>query len=117
LFSVSVDGHASLRLQLKGTVGFQLAGESAIPDVIVDPHVDSATIQIDNFNIHRVSDMGGEVAQQVGRLIRKNLDEQMLAVQQERLVQKLNQGIEKKRERLRISPSKWLEQWLLRENL
>lgn len=117
LISLQLDGNATIELRIKGTIGFKLEGAGAIPDVAIDPHVDQATITLHHFKLDHVSDIGGEVAQQIGRLTKKALEEQFISPQQERLSEKLNQKIEQKRQRLRVSPSRWFEQWLVGENL
>jgi hypothetical protein len=117
LVSLSLDGDATVRVQVKGTVGFRLAGEGTIPDVIVDPHVDSVDIALHRFRIHHVSDVGGEVSQQLSKTMRKAIEEELAGAQQARIVEKLNTAIEKKRDRLRIRPSAWFQQWLTSQNL
>jgi len=81
------------------------------PDVIFDPHVEDAEIELADFRIDRVSKAGGEFAQQVTRIVKSKLDKK-IAAKEDKLVAKLNAKIEKSRDRLTLSAndamkSKW----------
>jgi len=81
------------------------------PDLIFDPHVEKAKIELANFRIDRVSKAGGEFAQQLTRLVKPKI-EKKIAKKEAKLVEKLNAKIEKSRDRLTLSAhdavkSKW----------
>jgi hypothetical protein len=61
--------------------------------------------------LYRVSDVGGEVAQQLGRAVRRVLEDKIAETNQ-KLPDKLNRQIDKKKDNLRLSvhdlvSSKW----------
>lgn len=111
LYSISVDGSADVQLELSVILGSKMDVAKFPPDLIFDPKIESADISIDNFRIDRVSKAGGEFAQQVTRIVRKKID-QKIAQKEDKLVRKLNEKIEKNRDRFTLSvhdamKSKW----------
>ena len=81
------------------------------PDLIFDPQVAEADIELSNFRIDRVSKAGGEFTQQLTRLVRGKIDQQ-IARKEEKLVEKLNAKLEKNKDRFTLSvhdavKSKW----------
>jgi len=113
LYSFSADANAKLTLHIRGTVGLAFNVTKLPPDVSLDAHVTAADIKLEEFDLYRVSDVGGEIAQQLGRAVRRILDDKIVETNQ-KLPDKLNRQIEKKKERLRFSihdlvSSKWSE--------
>ncbi len=111
LYSFSADAHAKITLRLQGAVGMTLNLTKLPPDVALDPKVDAATLELHEFKLYRVSDVGGEVAQQLGRTVRTFLDSKIDDGNQ-KLPTKINKQIAKKQDRLRFSMhdlvvSKW----------
>ena len=111
LYSISADGSANVQLVLSVSLGSQMDVTKFPPDLIFDPHVEDASIQLSDFRIDHVSKAGGEVAQQITRAVRKKVD-QKIAKKEEKLVEKLNAKIEKSRDRFTLSvhdavKSKW----------
>lgn len=111
LYSVSADGSASVMLGLQVSLGSRMDLSKLPPDIIFDPRIDGARIQITDFRIDRVSKAGGEFAQQVTRIVRKKIDKK-ISEKEAKLVKKLNEKIEKNRDRLTLSvrdamKSKW----------
>ena len=102
LYSVGVDGHATVRLttsvRLKTTLDFS----HFPPDVIINPLITDAQIDIEDFRLDHVGKAGGEIAQQISRRVRKKL-EQKAAEKEVNLVAKLNKKIDDNREKLRLS--------------
>jgi hypothetical protein len=111
LYSISADGSANVQLILSVSLGSQMDVTKFPPDLIFDPHIDAAKIQLSGFRIDHVSKAGGEIAQQITRAVRKKIDEK-IARKEEKLVEKLNAKIEKSRDRFTLSihdavKSKW----------
>ena len=102
LYSVGIDGHATIRLTTTVRLNTTLDFSHFPPDVIVDPLITDAKIDIEEFRIDRVGKAGGEVAQQISRGVRKKL-EQKVAAKEKKLVVKLNKKIDDNREKLRLS--------------
>jgi len=113
LYSFSADANAKLTLHIRGTIGLGFNVTKLPPDVSLNAHVTAADIKLEEFDLYRVSDVGGEVAQQLGRAVRRILDDKIADTNQ-KLPDKLNRQIEKKKDRLRFSvhdlvSSKWSE--------
>ncbi len=111
LYSLSGDGHTHLHLKVSFTMDVALDLKKLPPDLLLHPRATAANLSIDDFRLDRISKVGGEVAQQLGRQVRSVLDEKV-AEKQNKLLQKINKGIEKNQDKLRISlhdaiRSKW----------
>jgi len=83
------------------------------PDVGLDPKITLAELHLHEFDLYRVSNVGGEVAQQLGRSVRRIL-ENKIADANQKLPDKLNRQIAKKKDKLQFSmhdlvKSKWSE--------
>lgn len=101
LYSLHADVTTRLTLALDCRLGVKFDLQSA-PTLILAPHVESAQITLHEFRIHRISKVGGEVAQQATRMARKWWDEHTVE-QQDKLATTINKQIQKKPEKLRIA--------------
>ncbi len=111
LYSISADGSADVRLVLEVSLGSSMDVSKFPPDLTFDPRIEDADIQLSNFRIDRISKAGGEIAQQITRVVRKKIDEK-IEKKEAKLVEKINSKIEKNRERFTLSAhdamkSKW----------
>jgi len=111
IYSLSADGKASVRLSVDMVLGMKLDAARFPPDLIFLPEARSATIIVDDFRIDRVSKLGGEFAQQVTRLARREMDQEVAEKELE-LVEKINKEIAENRDDLRLSLAEALKsQW------
>lgn len=113
LYSLSAEGKASVQLVVDLSLDVKLDPGTFPPDLIFLPHAESADIVVSDFRIDRVSKLGGEFAEQVTRLVRHELDQEV-AKKKIELVQKINKEIDEERDKLRLSlteamNSKWAE--------
>jgi len=111
LYSISADGSADVKLELSVILGSSMDVSKFPPDLIFDPKIADADISLNNFRIDRVSKAGGEFAQQVTRVVQKQIDRKVVE-KEDKLVKKLNDKIEKNRDRFTLSvhdamKSKW----------
>lgn len=111
LISTSADADAKIRLLVSCDVGLRLDPSRLPPDVILDPIVRSADLQLVDFHLRRISDFHGPVVKELGRQLRKVL-ENKIADQRAKIVEKVNRQIDKNRKSLRLSlhdvlASKW----------
>ena len=111
LYSISANGSASVQLVLSINLGSSMDVSKFPPDLIFDPQVAEADIELSNFRIDRISKAGGEFTQQLTRLVRGKIDQQ-IARKEEKLVEKLNAKLEKNKDRFTLSvhdavKSKW----------
>ena len=114
LYSFSAEGFAKVKLSVLCNLDIGLDFSNFPPDLVLQPVVQDAKIQVDEFRLNRVSKAGGEFAQQVARRARKELEEK-IAEKERKLVKKLNKEIDENRDDLRISTAdavklKWFNQ-------
>lgn len=114
LYSISAEGHASIRLSVDMQLGMTLVPGDFPPDIKFEPKATAADLIVDDFRIDRVSKLGGEFAQQITRLARKQLDSEIEEKEVE-LVEKINKEIAEEKDKLQLSlsdalKSKWAEQ-------
>lgn len=108
LYSISGEGSAKVRLALDCEMKINLDFGEFPPDVIFIPEVVAADLHVDEFRLDRVSKLGGEFSQQVGKAARKIMDEK-IEEREEKLVKKINKQIAKKQDELRLSLAEALE--------
>ncbi len=113
LYSFSADAIAKVTLHVRGTVGLTLDVSKLPPDVQLQPTVTAADVELHEFKLYKVSDVGGEIAQQLGRTVQGML-ENKIAESNHKLPDKINRQIAKKEDDLRFSmqdllASKWAE--------
>jgi hypothetical protein len=73
------------------------------PAIQITPKILSAKISIDQFEVERVSRIGGDVAELWGDIVKELFTEKLVDAQNDKLVDKLNRSIDKNRDDLRIS--------------
>lgn len=114
LYSVGAEGTARVRLQLSCESRLKLEMSDSIPVLKFSPRVISAKLQVVDFRIHRVSKLGGEVAQAATRMARQELDRK-IEEHETRLVEKINRELKKHEDDLALSLSaainnRWIRQ-------
>jgi hypothetical protein len=102
LYSFSAEGSADIDLSLEIEMDLELVPGKFPPDLRFRPRVVTANLAIADFRIDRVSKLGGEFAQQVTRLARTELDEEVAKKEQE-LVVRINREIDENADKLRLS--------------
>jgi len=103
-YSLSAAGSAKIRLSLACELEIDLNFDDLPPDVIFSPVIKRAELHLDEFKLDRISKLGGEFAQQVTQAARTLLAKK-IKEKEVKLVEKINQQIDKKGDRLRISLS------------
>ena len=109
LFSVTVTGHMQVRLRSAMTVGLYPDYSEVPPALQIDPKVEEAHLFLDRFEVDRVSRVGGDVAEGWGEVVQEVLVERLFRKQNENIVAKLNQSIDKERDELRFSLAEWFK--------
>ncbi len=108
LYSLSAKGSATVRLVIDIETSVSLDGAGFPPDVVFVPRATGTELIVDEFRIDRVSKLGGEFAQQVTRLARRELDDEIAEKEQE-LTEKLNREFKQHAEEFRLSLAKALK--------
>lgn len=102
LISVGADADARVRLRVHCNVGIEFDPTKLPPDVFLDPVVTDANLQIVDFRLRRVSDLGSSIVSPLSHQVREVLEDQ-IAKRRPALVKKINRQIEKERDDLRLS--------------
>lgn len=102
LLSVSGDAEAVVRLQATCEISLQLDAKRLPPDVLVVPRIQEADIRLVSLDLRRLSHLRGDLAQELGRLLRRVIND-VLEKRQDRLTDRMNQQLAKKQDRLRLS--------------
>lgn len=112
VYSVTAEAIADVRLTIGMQVSTRLDTSKFPPDVILEPLAESATAQLGQFKLQRISRADGPVVRELGDGLEKILRKK-LAEKNDKLVEKVNRQFEKKADDLRLSVSdvvkhKWL---------
>ena len=102
IVSVSTDAEARIHLQLSCEVSMKMVGGKLPPDIVVQPKVTAADLQIVDFRVERISKLDGKLAREVGRGLQKVL-ERKIEEKREKLPEKINRQIAKNEDKLRFS--------------
>ena len=108
LWSFSTEARANVALTIAGTLRWRLDFANIPPDVVFEPTIDNASIQVSEFEVNKISEVGGDVAEGIGDLLESVLKREIVQRQNERLAEKMNRQIAKNEDRLKISMSDWL---------
>lgn len=111
LYSVQVDARVRMVLDLETTIGFQLDKAHLPPALLVDPHVERATLAMSSFQVDKIGHLGGDISEELGDAWESVIREKLIEPQSEKLATKLNKQIDKKRAKLRIDAGDWLGRW------
>jgi hypothetical protein len=111
LFSLSAEATARVRLWAYAEVATRLDPTRIPPDVILDPEVKAAKLDIPDFRLRRVGELDGPLVRSLSHATREVLEEK-LREDNAKLVASLNKQIAKQEKKLRLSlvdvlQSKW----------
>ncbi len=112
LVSISAAATADVTIDLSLEVTTSIDPTKFPPDVIVEPHIRDAKVRLSQLKLHRISKASGPIVRELGDALEK-VARRELAERNEKLVLKMNQQIDKKKDELRFSLSdlvkhKWL---------
>lgn len=79
--------------------------KSLLPDLILEPKVNRVSISLRDLDVKRIGEIRGDVAETIGDISRRDI-ENLLQGQEDRVVKKLNEAINKNRNLLRIPASR-----------
>ena len=108
LMSLSANADAVCRMNVQGSVEFQLNPLRFPPDIRIKPHVDTARVDISYFRVRRISQISGPMAVQLGNGLRRAL-ERKLEDSNEKLPDKINRQLDKHSDRMLFSTQDWLQ--------
>lgn len=111
LVSLSAEGVARVRLTVQCEMAMRLDPRKLPPDLVLLPQVTAARLHLSDFRIDRISKIDGSLAEEIGRNMRRALEDK-LEEDQDKLAGKFNRQIAKNQDKLRLSlhdalASKW----------
>jgi hypothetical protein len=102
LIALEAEGDAAVRLWLDAEIAIESTPSALyVPGIALRPQVTSARLSLDDFRLHRISDVRGAIAHELGDALRHVIEDELSGPQ---LVAKLNHAIEKRRDRLEFTP-------------
>lgn len=107
LFSMTIEGRIRLRMKSSVLIGLETEFSEIPPALVFDPHIQKARIDVESFEVERVSHIGGDVAEGWGEVVQEVIVETYVERLNKKLVAKLNRAIDKERDDLRISIAEW----------
>ena len=107
LFSVTIEGRMRLRMKSSALIGMDTDYREIPPALVFDPHIQKARINMETFEVERVSHVGGDLAEGWGEVVQEVILETYIKQLNKRLSAKLNKAIAKERDDLKISIAQW----------
>ncbi len=102
VISLEAEGDTSVRLWLDADIAVEsVQTASFLPGVEIRPVITDARLKFDDFRLTRISDVRGALAHDLGDLLRNALQRELSGP---KLVAKINRSIDKRRDRLRLTP-------------
>ncbi len=110
-YSVSIEGDLRVKMSFSASLAMHADYSEVPPAVVVDPRIDAAELNLEHFEVDRISKIGGDVAEELGEVIEKILRDKWLQKENARLPDRLNKAISKKQDKLRFSWTTWFARW------
>jgi hypothetical protein len=108
LFSLSTRADAVVAMQIDCDVEIRINPLVLPPEVEFRPKITHAAVQLQQFEVHEVSQVRGEAAEWLGQAIRKIL-QRKLDDTNDKLIEKMNASIAKQQHRLKLSAQAWFD--------
>lgn len=102
LYSLSAEGWARVTVAIDLRLTTTAEWSEIPPVMVLQPVIEQVRIQLHELQLDRVSKVGGEVSQQIGRAAEKVIRDK-LAEKEPGIADRLNRQIDKHRDRLRFS--------------
>lgn len=114
LYSIHVDAHARIQMQVDTTVGFHFDHSVLPPALVVAPVVERAQLELQRFEVDRISHIHGDLAKELGNAAEGLIRREIIDRQSAKLAERMNHQIQRHSDDLRISVADWLTRWLAR---
>lgn len=105
LYSVSAEAEAAVKLTAIVTLKPRLDPGNFPPDIVLLANVDNANLEIQDFKLHRVSQLDGPVVKGLSRQVQQMIED-VIEEKKPQMVQKINAKLEKEKDKLRL---KWAD--------
>jgi hypothetical protein len=105
VISMTGEGETKIHLEVDCDVGVRLEPATVLAGIVVDPVVNNARLKLSGFRLERVGELDGPLARELSSGLRHLIEDKL---EPAKLTKKLNRAIDKKRDRLRFTPDKYL---------
>ena len=102
-YSIRVEGELEARAKLTADVAFYADYGEIPPALVVAPRIEQARLKLDRLEVHRVSKLGRDIAENLDDVTRVLLREVWLKKENDRLADRINAKIDRRRDSLRFS--------------
>jgi hypothetical protein len=111
LISLSMNADATVRLNVATETKVRVNPLVFPPEVVFEPVVKDAKLELLSFEVHRISQLHGPLAEELGKDLKRILDDRM-ADFSDKLVEKMNRQLDKQKDKFRLSLAKEIPDWL-----
>lgn len=102
IIALEAEGDTGIRLAIDADIGVKpVNSDLFLPGYAIDPLVTDARLKFEDFNLTRISDVGGTFAHEVGIALREAAEDELKG---KKLADKINHSIDKHRDRLKLTP-------------
>jgi hypothetical protein len=102
LFTINAQALATVKFGATCDIKLSLDPRHVPPDVVVQPVVRDAKVEVLEFELERVSELNGALAHELGQTLEPMLND-VLEEKRDRIVERLNRQLTKKQDKLRLS--------------
>jgi hypothetical protein len=99
------EGDSLVDLAIDGEIAIETTPSSFISGIAIRPHVTTAQVKLDDFRLSRFGEIKGSLARELGKGMKDLIEDQL---EGPKLVDKINHAIDKKQDKLKITPEKLL---------
>jgi hypothetical protein len=102
LLSLSANAEVTARLDVAAMVAMRVNPLVFPPEIQFEPQVQRADLQLVQFEVQRISQLHGPLAEELGKGVRQMVDDRLSAYS-DKLVLKMNEQLAKQHDKLRLS--------------
>jgi hypothetical protein len=105
LGTYTAEGDSAVDLTIDGEIVLEATPSSFLTGIAIEPHVSAARVTLADFRLTRLGAIQGPLAEDLGDGLRHLVKDEL---EGPKLVDKLNHALDKRREKLKITPEKLL---------
>jgi hypothetical protein len=105
LGTYTAEGDSVVDMSIDGEIAVEAIPASFLAGVAIEPHVSAVRVKLDDFRLTRLGEIKGSLAHELGKGMKDLIEDELDGP---KLADKLNHSIDKRRERLKITPEKLL---------
>jgi hypothetical protein len=111
LISISTNASVAVQVEIDAECSVQMNPLVFPPDIQFLPSVTKASVRITKMEVDRISQIRGDIAEELGKGMRGFVDEYLRAYD-DKLVVKINKQLDKQKDKLRVSTTDYLPKFI-----